>query len=122
MPGHVVAWLASDEEILFAARKHREKVIIEVQELLVQTFDPVKEHLDCLGIEDRKQFRRYDVRVADNPQLLPIGPRWDLGVARDHKIDIADERHIHTNAAKQILQRAPVAETFLQESLHPDAF
>ena len=122
MSGHVVAWLAPDEEILLAAGKHREKVIIEVQELLVQAFDPVKEHLDCLGIEDRQQFRRYDVRVTDNPQLLTIDPRWDLGVSRDHEIDIADERHIHTNAAKQILQRAPVAETFLQESLHPDAF
>ena len=93
----------------------RENIVVEIEKLLVESFDAMEVHLDGVGVECRQQLDGDNVAVVYHVNLIAIDPLGHLSRPRHDKVDLAYPRHIDLDATKKILQRPPVAKTLLED-------
>ena len=67
-------WLAILEERFLRQRTSREHIVIEIEKLLFEAFDPVEKHLDHARIESGKISLGDDVFVKDHMHRIPVDP------------------------------------------------
>ena len=110
--GKMYDGFAVSEKVALGARKHREHIVIKIEEMLIQTLYTMQIHLQRITVERRKILFRNEVFVMHYLYVVAINPFRDLGIAGHYQINVSYERHILLDTPEKIWQEAPVPEPF----------
>ena len=80
---------AVSKKVALGARKHREHIVIKVEEMLVQTLYTMQIHLQRITVERRKILFRHEVFVMHHLYVVAINPFRNLGVAGHYQINVS---------------------------------